>query len=501
MKKIARAVCCFLVAIMIFHTVPHLPAFAEDVQSNDSVLLYDKAFMGVGDRCNFDWLVNVDSYYFTVTDTDIADYDNSNRSYIIGKAPGTTTVSLTYIEDNVIKHDQFQLEVLGKANLQPGSYRIRSAIPAFRYTICPYPEVSSVDVKRYTTELALETKWCFFVNEDGRCSIFSPLYSMYLCEPNESLQENDAPLLVSSLSTYRTYWNILRDANGKYVIAPESGANNLVLSLPTGLTANEGSVLFTNYYDYENNREYDYKVWDIYPENLTIHNYYDSSFMGRPILRNYVLGACDFVIDAYWDSLGITINKSNDLTRYVSSADGCTLEKDQACTDICSVDCSQHHKSRSRLVDQANAIPRDNNHVNVLWMNRSLAAYCDEVDGEHTTSGTVAYCAEGIPIFTVTGVSGVNSIEAYKTMMGLTLAHEIAHLYGLPEQYADYEPIHYWDEEGDPVHCCMDYTYYDDGVQDFYEAVVLGYENVFCPNCCELMAEKKILFHKNNLDE
>ena len=391
--------------------------------------------------------------------------------------------------------------MLEKANLQSGAYRIRSAIPAYRYTICPSSGVSYPIVKRYSSELAIQTEWNVSVNENGLFSIFSPVYNEYLCASNENLQENITPILVSTLSSYRTYWNILRDAEGKYVIALDGGTGNLALSIPQGLTALEGAVVLTNYCDFESEREYDHQVWHIYPEELTIHNYYDSSFMGQPRLRNYILDACDFVVNAYWNDLNITINTSNDLIRYVSSADGCTLEKDQACTNTCNADCSQHHKNRTSLVEQTNNILHDNNHVNVLWMNRSLAAYCDERDGEHTTSGTVAYCAEGIPVFTVTGVSGVNSIEAYKTMMSLTLAHEIAHLYGLPEQYADYEPIHYWDEKGNPVHCCMDYTYYDDGVQDFYEAVVLGYENVFCPNCCELMAEKKILFHKNNLDE
>ena len=101
MRKITQAVCYFLTVIMIFYTIPNLSVYAEDTGNDASVVLYEKAFMGVGDRYNFDWLINVDSYYFTVTDTAIADYDDMNRSYIIGKAPGTTMVSLTYIEDNV----------------------------------------------------------------------------------------------------------------------------------------------------------------------------------------------------------------------------------------------------------------------------------------------------------------------------------------------------------------------------------------------------------------
>ena len=86
--------------MMIFYNVPHLPTIAEDANSTSLVVSHEKAFMGVGDRCNFDWLINVDSYYFTVADTEIADYDSTNRSYIIAKAPGTTSVSHTYINSS-----------------------------------------------------------------------------------------------------------------------------------------------------------------------------------------------------------------------------------------------------------------------------------------------------------------------------------------------------------------------------------------------------------------
>lgn len=98
MKKVLKTACVLLILVMIFYNVPHLPVAAEDADSATPALLYDKAFMGVGERCNFDWLINIDSYYFTVADTSIAEYDETNRSYIIGKAPGTTSVSLTYIE-------------------------------------------------------------------------------------------------------------------------------------------------------------------------------------------------------------------------------------------------------------------------------------------------------------------------------------------------------------------------------------------------------------------
>lgn len=190
MKKVLKTACALLTVVMIFYGVPHLPVAAEDAGSANSALLYDKAFMGVGERCNFDWLINIDSYYFTVADTSIAEYDETDRSYIVGKAPGTTSVSLTYIEGGTIKYASFQLEVMEQANLLGGTYSICSGYHVPLYAI----SAANTDGKLRLCEREANTyqmvQLYITPYSDGTYSIFSPTYSSYIGIQDDQIIDN-----------------------------------------------------------------------------------------------------------------------------------------------------------------------------------------------------------------------------------------------------------------------------------------------------------------------
>jgi hypothetical protein len=177
----------------------------------------------------------VDSYYFTVADTNVADYDSTNRSYIIAKAPGTTTVGLTYINSlGGISYASFQLEVFQYDNLSSGYYHINSGMPIRNYTVYPAAVEASAAIYDFSNDLYLMTQWYIGNCGNGKYSIFSPIYQSYIGVVNSDLEENDGIQLFSTLSGVIPYWSILVNEEGDHLLVPDCDQEtNLVMAVPT----------------------------------------------------------------------------------------------------------------------------------------------------------------------------------------------------------------------------------------------------------------------------
>ena len=507
MKKVLKITCVLLTVIMIFYSVPHLPVIAEDAGSANSALLYDKAFMGVGERCNFDWLINIDSYYFTVTNTSVADYDETNRSYIIGKAPGTTNVTLTYIEGGVIKYASFQLEVMEQAELPSGTYSIRSKVDGFQYAVCANNTAGNLRLLDFETSEYNQMKWTISAYNNDTYTIMSPAENAYIGVQQNHISEN----AVISFFHYSLYvipfWRILINEQGDYLLVPYSTeGTNLVLVIPEAPASLTSPLILANYYEYSNynepvNRHRFYKSWYVYNDALTINNYYDLSFTYNTILTNLIPVATEFTIDAYQDALSFPIRTDNTVTQFISSASQCPTGSSSPCsTGICGTNCIDHHKNKYNLHNQTCAIPHKNNYVSVLWMDRLNSVYCAD---DHSLGGdAIGQATRGITMYTVTSLTNYVTPEPIETLMGMLLTHEIAHIYGLEDQYSEdpyaYDP-HCKNEHGEKVYnCCMERTYYDDDRQTFYNRVQIGLEDIFCPSCIDLMTEYRHIYFENN---
>lgn len=86
--------------------------------------------------------------------------------------------------------------------------------------------------------------------------------------------------------------------------------------------------------------------------------------------------------------------------------------------------------------------------------------------------------------------------------MGLLLSHEIAHVYGIEDQYSEdpyaYDP-HCRNENQEKIYnCCMERLYYNGDRDGFYNNVRDEIEDIFCPSCAELMFERNHIYLKNN---
>ena len=497
MKKVLKITCILLTVIMTFYSVPHLPVVAEDAGSANSALLYDKAFMGVGERCNFDWLINIDSYYFTVTNTSVADYDETNRSYIIGKAPGTTNVTLTYIEGGVIKYASFQLEVMEQANLSNGNYHFKSCLPSKRYLL--YPDTANLKATfyRYTNDIYTVSTWTLSNAGNDQYVLFSPTRRVYIGIQQSNLQDNAEVALFPTTYQIIPHWKIYKNIDGNYLLVPDCGQEtNLVLTVPLpGLIAGVPLIL-TNYYNYTDSRHHEYRVWEVYNEIITIDSYYDGTIPTNSALYNLFPEVNNFVINAYQNALGIQLIDSNTYNYHSSIASACPTGRFLSCAETCSSDCADHHKNINNiLINDVENIPRDNSHIVVLWMNRPLGVHCETSNNGHAIKGGVGAKAtqpgSSIAIFTISDSALNNTTpESWKTTMSISLlAHELAHTFGLPEQY--YDNSHCMENNEKTYFCCMEGLYYNEDMQEFYNKVLQGEADIFCPDCLELMESFK----------
>ncbi|MGN1445905.1 MAG: hypothetical protein ACI4WV_06365, partial [Eubacteriales bacterium] len=234
-------------------------------------------------------------------------------------------------------------------------------------------------------------------------------------------------------------------------------------------------------------------TWKFYTTDYYLDHYYDESLAGtsNSVYRQMISAANSFVSYNYNKLFEIDI-KTNKRLGYSPSIEGCVSGDSQPCDPVlCGEDCSSHHKNMLHLVYEVGEISRQNNHAVVMWSNRPWTSYCQKVQsdtGEYVhranqdndSPKTIAITYGTDIRFYTLGNAQSNS-EEIGSLMYIILAHESAHLFGMPEVYYDEE------HESQDCFCAMKH-YSTTKARDYYITYMRDpdeCEYLYCDSCYE----------------
>ena len=222
-------------------------------------------------------------------------------------------------------------------------------------------------------------------------------------------------------------------------------------------------------------------ILDFY-RSLSIVNYYDSSFATNAQLINGITSAnelADFVFFKYY---GVKMSMSGAPTQYATIIEDCPNGEGNRCSEeICGAACNFiHHKNVYTIAKQIYDSPREDDHIYVLWTDRSQT-YCiqNKNSGCHERyDAALAYVVYSPTIqFLNIDDSGESTPE---TCMSICLIHEIAHIMGMEDVY---------NNEGHDVNgsACVMEKYDPYTADDYYESILEEMADPFCDTCDQIM--------------
>lgn len=177
-----------------------------------------------------------------------------------------------------------------------------------------------------------------------------------------------------------------------------------------------------------------------------------------------------------------------------SGINNCAYEYHEPCsfTSICG-GVANHHKDIGRIANELySRVSRAANGITVLWTDFEGEGYCwykqndISLQMEHLY---VSYCGIVFNHRPVVHIMNLFSSETaqIRSVMGLLLAHETAHCFGLDDVYDQG-----WEHNDDGTwNCVMDYIdTYGTRAVDFYDSIMEDAENAFCESCRSAMEDK-----------
>lgn len=191
------------------------------------------------------------------------------------------------------------------------------------------------------------------------------------------------------------------------------------------------------------------------------------------------------------NQFGVYFSSSGTPTALTTLTDSCPLGVGKRCTSSC----NPHHKNAKYTASVLNELVGSTTNRVVYWTNHALGTYC-----EHNSDGTCILLNNGGEIlagvyreyyprviqFFHLLVETANADE-YKACMGVTLIHETAHTFGVPDTYNFSEE--YISEHGNEGYqCVMEHYQKGDTVIEFYNKIQNG-ENAFCSFCAGLVED------------
>ena len=298
------------------------------------------------------------------------------------------------------------------------------------------------------------------------------------------VQENDEVIFGPVETTTPMLWKILINEDGELIFTPKGRENDrLVLTLEGNSANSDVRVIVEDYYEISKA-----KTWELYGTTIRINNYYDKSLQDNDAWDDEIISlipeANDFAAAAIQSQfVGIEMQMGISPTATTNAwADSpeCPSYVDTHCT------CSpNHHKEVGLMAENLNSttFPRQKNEISVLWADRFSSAYCEIQDGVHSSWAAIAYvdpsCQSCILFTTISKGSGTISVEKLRYKMGISLAHEIGHTFGLSEQYGT--AAH--DELNSTEYSCIMEKYDAEDAQDFYGKLESGDALPFCSIC------------------
>ena len=491
-----KALCMILSVVLCLLSVfvnPVNTVVALETQntSTESILPYNKMFLGVGDTYEIDLLIDVDEYYVFSLNYDVVSVVHENSCYkIVGESVGTATIYVNYYNQNgilttntcevkvfeehsPISTDEFYLylnsrEVVLSANpasfvhyVQPWSTRVNERAV---WTIAP------IDEHYYTIKLESQSIY-LGVNDNGQIQLYS-----------------------TSTNT-PTKWRILVDHSAKTVIVPQSKEHT---NMALGYDGN--NAVLANYYT-----DLSARNWRLLPRTFYIDNYYDSSALEtldgtrHNRIRGNFMDANDFVTTVY-ESFGVSVQVGG-LPTYRTDfmAESCPLGDNSPCNSSCETD---HKDANIMSMELYNSVSRKNNHIVVLWADRQSSVYTDDglsrsgdIIAHHLRTEDLLYGTQYYPVidfFTITKLQDetIEDSTTVEAIMSISLAHEMAHVFEIGEVALSKDENRNDLHSNDTVGACiMNYLTIGE-MREYYEDLVMMQEPYFCSSCQAFLEER-----------
>lgn len=491
-----RIPCYILAVILLLTSTIQLPVFAEDIHtsttiselqttdSSASVIEHDTIFVAVGAYYTFTPQIEVASCYVLPLNYTGAISVINNSTIFQGIREGTETLLVYYTTlEGESRCESCLVRVI---DFTADNYMIKPKNSTASFVKYNNNNIvnheSPVEITSISSQNRSKHSFILTHTSNGFFKIQSSDYQAYLgvSEIAEGATVNFiVPLLnLEILDSYILEWQLKINHENVVTLVPLGGASsNLVLSMSA---TGEGLILASVDSSYNNE-------WEFFTENIHINNYYDSSVMDDPTFIENITEATYFLNEYAFSSITANIEFTEPIYYDNDSGDCGT----GFCTNNCNTACIKHHKNINRISDVLRQIPRGKNQVSVMWADRPPTAYCiDDATGVHSpfasydTNGNIEYTAAQtsysrnygayIQFFTIDHNLPFEDMKL--GIMSMILAHEMAHVLGLPE--VTDSPTH------TSTSCIMEYMSLNSMyVLYLYLTNTHSIDSIFCSSC------------------
>ena len=480
MLSVALATVLCLLSVFV-NPVNTVVALETQSTSTESILPYDKMFLGVGDMYEIDPLIDVDNYYVFSLNYDIVSVVYENSCYkIVGESVGTATIYVNYYnQDGILTTNTCEVRVF-EEHSPISTDEFYLYLNSRNVVLSANPASFVHYVQPWSTRVNERAIWTIAPIDEHYYTIKLESQSIYL-----GVNDNGQIRLYPTSTNTPTKWRILVDHSEKVVIVPQNKEHtNMALGYD-----NNNAVL-ANYYT-----DLSAKNWKLLPRTFYIDNYYDSS--ARETLdgalhnriRGNIMDANNFVTTVYEESLGVSVQASGGATyRTDLLAGSCPLGDNSLCNSSCETDHKDANMMSMELYDN---VSRKNNHIVVLWADRPSSVYTEDgvsrsgdIIAHHLRTEDPLFGTEYYPVidfFTITKLQGqtIEDSDTVEAIMSISLAHEMAHVFEMYEVY-EVDDTHFYKRQS---YCVMNGIDSITLLESFYQEVKRGNREAFCSEC------------------
>ncbi len=273
---------------------------------------------------------------------------------------------------------------------------------------------------------------------------------LYMSVKNNSSSNNADVILQKYASSDGQLWKVQSTTNGRYKIIPKCGeASGRVLCLNYSLLGYDSNGVNLKSKTYNDNTEY-IDEWYLIPDANPMVSQYDYSHTAAhsdyASHMNKMMFAMAFVNNCYSDMFSLSLTHPQPMLVSTSS----DAHVGSACTSACGSQCTSHHNNIYKLSDAIYNSTRNDDHIYISWSEHPVDDICC---GQPDLFGSAQHVLNGVgTLASVIQKNGVIRpvIGIYRTSdpageylldsdrivcASLILAHEMAHVYGLREQY------------------------------------------------------------------
>ncbi len=323
-------------------------------------------------------------------------------------------------------------------------------------------------------------KWQFKILGDGYYTIRSVNSSsnFYIGVENDSTAQDAAVVLRSGTITDGMKFKVEVISDGVYKIIPKTGqSSGRVLAVSTSNGNSNGTAV--KQLTYQSDATYN-DEWLIYESIMSYINYYDASMPAADLA--YISSANQLANKVYGDIYNVHFKMDGAAKTYAAAIeDMCRTGRYNPCDDtVCGSSCRyNHHKNIDAISYQLYNEPRETNHLYVLWTDRTSQTYCYENElgaHEQVIEGAIAVVCHSRPVIHMMDIMGTTA-EEREALMAITLVHETAHTFGMPDVY--YNANH---ENSSALTCVMQGYSVSRG-PTYYNKIKRDGSLAFCNSC------------------